>query len=65
MCVISGCSDITSVGLISLPVLDCVLWMLEINAGCPKIKYLKKLTKIECCGAKFSHGHDLGAFDPA
>ena len=25
----------------------------------------KFLTKIEYCGAKFSHGHDLGAFDPA
>ena len=23
------------------------------------------LTKIECCGAKFSHEHHLGALDPA
>ena len=25
----------------------------------------KILTKIECCGAKFAHEHDLGALDPA
>ena len=23
------------------------------------------LNKIECCGVKVSHGHDLGALDPA
>ena len=34
--------------------------------GVPKISdYQKKVLKeIECCGAKFSHGHDLGALDP-
>ena len=44
----------------------CVLWMLEINAGCFKIKYLteKKLNTIECCGAKFSHQQDLWVFYP-
>ena len=25
----------------------------------------KIITKIACCGAKFNHGHDLGARDPA
>ena len=25
----------------------------------------KIITKIECCGAEFSHEHDLGALDPA
>ena len=24
----------------------------------------KIITKIECCGAKFQHGHDLGALGP-
>ena len=28
-------------------------------------KRKKILTKIECCETKFSHGHDLGALDPA
>ena len=34
----------------------------------PKKNWLirkKSLTKNECCGAKFSHKHDLGALDPA
>ena len=25
----------------------------------------KIFTKIDCCGAKFTHGHDLGALDQA
>ena len=34
--------------------------------GVPKMTNRKKiLTKIECCGAKFSHKHDLGVLDPA
>ena len=35
-----------------------------VYTGCPKTE--KILTKIECGGgAKLSHGHDLGALDPA
>ena len=32
--------------------------------GVPK-KGTKKITKIEHCGAKFYHVHDLGGLDPA
>ena len=30
-----------------------------------KLTNNKHLTRIECCGPKFSHEHDVGAFDPA
>ena len=33
----------------------------EPDTGCPK----KRLTKNECCEAKFSHERDFGALDPA
>ena len=33
--------------------------------GVPKNWLIEKNPKIECCGAKFSHEHDLGALDPA
>ena len=40
---------------------------LQVHTGCPKKLTNRKkiLTKIECCGAKFSHEHYLGALDPA
>ena len=35
--------------------------------GCSKKSDKKKkiISKIDCCGAKFYHGHDSGALDPA
>ena len=34
--------------------------------GVPKKWPAEKIfTKIDCCGAKFTHGHDLGALDQA
>ena len=41
---------------------------LFVSTGYPKKNVLKEkiITKIECqIGAKFYHGHDLGALDPA
>ena len=37
------------------------------HTGCPKKMTKRKqiLSKSECCGAKFSYEHDLGALDPA
>ena len=43
------------------------LWVDMTSTGCPKKwqKEEKNLSQIECCEAKFSHEHDLGALDPA
>ena len=37
----------------------------NILQGVPKLTEKKILTKIECCGVKFSHLNDLGALKPA
>ena len=39
----------------------------QTSTGCPKKSDPQKkiVTKIEYCGAKLSHGHGLGALDPA
>ena len=39
---------------------------LRTNTGCPKKILIEKIiSKIECCGAKFSHRNDLVVLDPA
>ena len=41
------------------------IFSISMFTGCPKKLTEKNLTMIECCGAKFSHKHELVALDPA